>query len=67
MCAADESCADLCLMVDEPLHVASSRWVHVAEAVLAVAQGVCIVPLVGVVRVSAGGSVGCCLVVLSES
>ena len=40
--------------VDEPLDVASVRWVSVAEALLAVAQDVRIVPqLVVVVRVSA--------------
>ena len=40
-------------MVDEPLDVASVRWVSVAEALLAVAQDVRNVPLVVVVRVSA--------------
>ena len=40
-------------MVDEPLHVASRRRVSGAGAMLAVAQGVRLVPLVDVPRVSA--------------
>ena len=53
MCTADDGCSDFSLMVDEPLNIASSRWMPDAEVWVAVAQGVRNGPLVDEPRVCA--------------
>ena len=42
LCAADESRCDFSLRADEPLDVASSDCLSVAEPVVAVASGACV-------------------------
>ena len=46
MFAGDEGCYDFALMVDEPLDDASSRWTQDAEALLGMARGMLVGPLV---------------------